>query len=664
MFTKEDFLAITNARDNFYNQNIEDTETIRKEIMDSWNRSRFYGINPFNIEKKVLSPADLERRIQDRSLLYDTSIPIMQNLYKFVEGSGFMWVLTDEEGYLLKVIGDEDIVSIANENIFVEGSNRHEKIFGTNAIGTCIYLEKPIQVWGAEHYYTIHSNWTCSSAPIMDENGTLLGALCLTGTWDKVHIHTLGIVVAAAQAISKQMFLQKAYDDIYMTNSHLNIMIESLQAGVILLNKENVITKVNSFASSLLKLDKDLLENRKISDFIKNISFKNFNSNIYDKEAVIEIDSGSVQVALTAIKIDSYKNSSLSDKLITFKEAKHVHKMVNKFAGSNAHFTFEDIIGQSHSIKEAKNLAQIASKNSSNVLILGESGTGKELFAQAIHNNSSYANGPFIDINCGALPRSLIESELFGYESGTFTGAKREGNLGKFELANGGTIFLDEIGDMPYDVQVSLLRVIQNREVLRIGGKKPIKINVRIIASTNRDLEEAIINDTFRSDLFYRLNVFNIKVPLLKDRGNDICLLADYFVTKYKLRSNKIIQGMEKDVYDILLKYNWPGNIRELENTIERALLVTQTNTIKVQDLPQNIVNDSSIIPKHKTSVVEHSNDLPIKTFDEIERNTILNTLTENKGNVKKTAEDLGFSRRTLYRRFEKYNIDADSIRS
>jgi len=579
----------------------------------------------------------------------------MESLYSFVKGSNFMIILADEDGYLLKTIGDQDILSLATDNTLIEGSNRSEKTLGTNGIGTCLFTKKPIQIWAEEHYFCPHSCWTCSGAPILNEYGKLLGSLCLTGTWDKVHIHTLGMVVSGAEAISKQMKLQHAYDELYKIKNQLDIMVESLKVGAILINN-NVITKVNSLASQIMKTSEDDLINSKISDFIKEIDFSKISKNIYNKEVALGINNP-IKVSLTAIIIDKSNVNSLSGILITFEEIKHVHKMLNKMAGSNAHFHFDDIIGNSAPMISVKQLGKIAAQNNSNVLLIGESGTGKELFAQSIHNDSVYSNGPFIDINCGALPRSLIESELFGYESGTFTGAKREGCAGKFELANGGTIFLDEIGDMPYDVQATLLRVIQNREVFRIGGKTPIKINVRIIAATNRDLEKSILNNTFRSDLFYRLNVFNIRIPSLSERDNDICLLADYFLTKYKLSCNKIIKRIDKNVYSSLLNYCWPGNVRELENTIERAVLVCQTDTITVDDLPVNIISSTNVTKK---ADINKSSNI---TFDEAERTLILNAIQANNGNVKRAADSIGISRRTLYRKLEKYKIDYDLMR-
>ena len=241
-----------------------------------------------------------------------------------------------------------------------------------------------------------------------------------------------------------------------------------------------------------------------------------------------ELEIQNIKYSVTTANYNNKFDQSIGY-VISFREMKRIHKMVNKYSGFKATYTIDNIIGQSSQISYVKNLCLKASKSNSNVLILGESGTGKELVAQSIHNASSRRNEPFIAINCGALPKGLIESELFGYEGGSFTGANREGKPGKFELADGGTIFLDEIGDMPLDIQVSLLRVLQNKEIVRIGGNKPKSIDIRIIAATNKDLFKSIHDNTFREDLYYRLNVLTISVPPLRERKSDIKVLEQYF---------------------------------------------------------------------------------------------------------------------------------------
>lgn len=331
-------------------------------------------------------------------------------------------------------------------------------------------------------------------------------------------------------------------------------------------------------------------------------------------------------------------------------EGKNPNNNINK----NNLYSFEDIIGGSDSIKETINIAKVASRGNSNVLIMGESGTGKELFAQSIHSNSPRKNKPFIDINCAALPLSLAESELFGYEGGSYTGARKEGQPGKFELADGGTIFLDEIGELPLSIQAALLRVIQERKITRIGATTSRDIDVMIVAATNRDLFKSVEENTFRGDLFYRLNVFNINIPPLRENKEDIPELVYNFIGKYNKLFNLNIEGIEEEALNILRDYDWPGNIRQLENMIERSIQLAENKKIRVKDLPSYL----------KT----HFNKINLKDtrgrLESQEKKEIVNVLKKTMGNIKQTSEILGIGRATVYRKIERYNIDIEEYRT
>ena len=315
---------------------------------------------------------------------------------------------------------------------------------------------------------------------------------------------------------------------------------------------------------------------------------------------------------------------------------------------NTATYSFEDIIGLSKEISIAKSIACKASQTHSNVLLLGESGTGKELFAHAIHLSSDRLYAPFVKVNCGAIPSDLLESELFGYEGGAFTGAKKEGKMGKFELADGGTIFLDEIGDMPLHMQVKLLRAIQEKEVEKIGSIGSKKIDIRIIAATNRNLEESMHKGNFRQDLYYRLNVVTIHIPALRDRIDDILPIADHLIKKISKDLNKKIEGISKDAQGYLKSYKWEGNIRELENTLERAInVIENSDIISPIDLPDKITG------RKETKI--------IKTLEETmvaaEKQAITDALSATDGNKTKAAKILGIGRTSLYEKIQKYDI-------
>lgn len=373
-----------------------------------------------------------------------------------------------------------------------------------------------------------------------------------------------------------------------------------------------------------------------------------------------------VDVMLTSV-INSGRGNEKSITLI-LEAQKHVHRLVQKISGFTAKYTFDAVIGNSPQIQELKSISQKAAQSTANILILGESGTGKELLAQSIHNASDRASGPFVAVNCGSIPKTLIESELFGYESGSFTGAKREGNPGKFELANGGTLFLDEIGDMPLELQSSLLRVLQNHEVIRLGGKYAKYVDVKIIAATNVNLAEAVRNGHFRQDLYYRLNVISIQIPPLRQRQSDIPLLVDYFINTYSRSLHKQPPQVSPDVRAALQNYAWPGNIRELENVIERTVNLLQDSTLTLSDLPTEVSGTAartSSEPAPAPVITSTASEQPAPISPEIqERNTILAAVIREKGHVKSVAESLNLPTHALYRKLQKYCIDPSQYRT
>jgi len=309
----------------------------------------------------------------------------------------------------------------------------------------------------------------------------------------------------------------------------------------------------------------------------------------------------------------------------------------------------EKIKGNSGKMNEVFSLIEKVATTDATVLIRGESGVGKELVADAIHYNSLRKNKPFVKVNCAALPESLIESELFGHEKGSFTGATVQ-RIGRFEAANGGTIFLDEFGDIPPSTQVKLLRVLQEREIERVGGTKPIKVDVRILCATNRNLEDLISKEQFREDLYYRINVFPIYIPALRERINDIPLLADFFIDKFNKRHGKNIKRITSSVIDTLIVYHWPGNIRELENCIERACILSTDQVIRSNNLPATLQTAA-------TSKTMQKGTLDI-ILDKMEKQIIMDALIATKGNCTRAAEQLGITERMMGIRTKKYNID------
>ncbi|MGB9791621.1 MAG: sigma-54-dependent Fis family transcriptional regulator, partial [Thermacetogeniaceae bacterium] len=446
-----------------------DVDAVRPEIAESWKRCYKAGVNPYDgICRDILEASELEKLLEKHKDLIEIARPFMTNLYQFFKGSGYIVMLTDNRGYIIEAFGDDSTLKNAIGLNFIKGANWTEESVGTNAIGTALVLKKPIQVSGPEHYCCKHHPWTCSAAPIFDHEGNVMGILDLSGPSDEAHLHTLGMVVAAVEAIREQMLLRQKNRELTLANNQLRSIIQSMSDGVIAFDARGMVTQVNPAAEQIIGRRGSDLIGRSVKEILGDRSY--FIDQLLDEhdsfsEAEVIVDSlGGMIHCLISGKPILDDCGVITGGLIFVRPIEKVQKLVNRFSGAQATFYFKDIIGESAGIKEAIKMAALAASSMSTVLLQGESGTGKELFAQAIHNHSPRRRGPFVAVNCGAIPRELIASELFGYEEGAFTGAKRGGRPGKFELASGGTLFLDEIGEMPLEQQVALLRVLQEKK--------------------------------------------------------------------------------------------------------------------------------------------------------------------------------------------------------
>lgn len=371
-----------------------------------------------------------------------------------------------------------------------------------------------------------------------------------------------------------------------------------------------------------------------------------------------------LQDAVVAIKEGAYDycEKPVQPEMISkiVRKCLEARELVTDLALSNPIFDDDiesEFVGSSKKMSEVFNLIYRLCKVDTTVLIRGENGTGKELVARAIHFNSARKSGNFVAINCGAIPESLMESELFGHEKGAFTGAI-ERKIGRFQMANNGTLFLDEIGELKPDMQVKLLRVLQERKFTPVGGTREVKTNTRIIAATNRNLEKMMAEGQFREDLFYRLNVMPIFMPPLRDRADDIPALAQHFIKKFSKQHGRIINGLTPDTLDLLKKYRWPGNIRELENVVERSFIVENTSMITVESLPENIQNPE-VDETEKTMPIGYSGPLDFDAFkEEMEKEFIVNALKANNGRINQTVAQANIPKNTLLRKIKKYNIN------
>jgi transcriptional regulator with PAS, ATPase and Fis domain len=459
-----------------------------------------------------------------------------------------------------------------------------------------------------------------------------------------------------AEFLTVKMGERATHNDLLIFAEQLKAAMDFADEGLISTDRLGTITICNKVASQLLDLRPEDIEGLNVLNILPTLPFDKIASTCdeqWEGELVFSRQNKKYHLLVSGRSIKAQKK--LAAVIIYLRDMKQVHDFVYRMGGTSKFYSFDDIIGKCPSITSVKALAKEVAKSVSTVLILGDTGTGKELFARAIHCASGRQNRPFVAINCGAIPDTLLESELFGYEDGTFTGGRPGGKPGKFEMANGGTIFLDEIGDLPLYLQVKLLRVIQEKEIERLGSSRPLPVDVRIIAATHKDLEKMVTDGEFREDLYYRLNVIPIHIPPLKDRIEDIPLLVDFMIKKYSSLLSKNITGISEKVMNILNNYNWPGNIRELENCVEYAVNLEKSEIINISSLPTKML--------HKTVSVGQANDSsPIKEkINVIERNEIISLLKkhgEAPNSKEKVAEELGISRSTLYRRLKKLGIN------
>lgn len=608
-------------------------EVVRPVIARSWERSQ--GVNPYlNCKPRLSDSMLLARRNQYEKLLL-VARPIMDEIQ--AAWSNILVYLADREGYILEIAG--------NQEFFPPGIRAREEDVGTNAIGLVLTEGRPVEVFGHEHYLYSSRIFSGAAAPIFDGSKKILGVIDIVHFLEGTPPGLLQIAKMAARAIEQEL---NEWETIKMS-----AVIDCLAYGLCITNGRGRIINVNEkFLNVLGENRRKRVIGKPLANFIENnhilekLISKNPNERIRDFNIGTEKP---VRISLR-YKFILQDSDDLENTFILF--TVHDNLTINHLPSRTR--TDEDLIGFDYFVGKSRpwlnimELAQRAAQFSSSVLIVGESGTGKELLAQAIHKSSA-RTGPFVPINCGAIPKDLLQSELFGYEEGSFTGAKKGGAPGKFEIANGGTVFLDEIGEMPLNMQVSLLRFLQDKTVTRVGGHRSKKVNVRIIAATNRDLERCIAEETFREDLYYRLNVFNILMPPLRERKEDIPLLADFILKKICIQFGRNKVSVSKDAMEILFKYDWPGNIRELRNILERAVVLLNGNEITPEILPERLHKNQTVQSLYLT---EDSHNL--KSY---ERHIIIQTLAKHQGNISRTARALGVTRGTLYRKMDQMNI-------
>lgn len=556
--------------------------------------------------------------------------------------------------------GNQELLRELKEKNLFTGANLGEDVVGTNACIIAMRSPKGVWVIGKDHYAKALQDYACYAFQVKGKYATIGTVMLLTPlaylneeTESLFRfIQSTELILTAGGAASEDMALKEIAIDNQYSGQYADDMM-------VIIGHEGVITYANNvfcerFKTSALDVINLGLQTQAPELFPVYEAAKREMKTITRRMRVnVAGNPGDYAVNCNPI----YKEARACGVIITLSEER-IDKSARKKSGNVAKYTFEDLVGTCSRFTELKHFAEEISKTTSSVLIQGESGTGKELFAHAMHNASDRREGPFIAVNCAAIPKDLIGSELFGYVGGSFTGANRAGAKGKFELADGGTLFLDEIGEMPLEMQSVLLRALEERTVTRLGGAVPIQVDIRLITATNRDLFAYVREGKFRMDLYYRLNVINLYVLPLRERKEDIPGLVDVFLRDYARKTGIRVRKVDPQAMGVMIEYDWPGNVRELKNVIERGAVLSKDGCISAEDLPEELRRKGAAQFSESTSwpqPTEPEDTMRLSDVVQGERRRLAESLLKQYENDKEiVAKKMGISRSTLYRILKK----------
>ncbi|EWY37552.1 Fis family transcriptional regulator [Skermanella stibiiresistens SB22] len=617
----EDFLA-----------GVDDQPPVRNVVVNSWRRSLESGVDAHGCSAPLAVRDDglHHLRIRNRDLLTAAAGTLAEAIDLFI-GTGSIMLVTDPSGVVLTTVGDRATLEAGREIHLEPGGNWQESAAGTNGIGTALITRQPVLVHASEHFCAGVKSWTCAAAPIRDPiDGSLIGLLDISGPRQTFQRHNLALAVVAARQVEWAMADQARQERVKLLEACVAKLPTWVEDGIIAVDRKGRVLHVSDRARTLLEHGSG--PTRLVLD--KESRITSLDTTGWPAEWMKPLDvDGENLGALLVIPAKPRRSSA------KVPAARH--------EGDPGRDSFAAIVGASPAVRVAVDRARRLAGRRAPVLIEGETGTGKELFARAIHGESAVSpSDPFIAFNCGAVSKELVASELFGYVRGAFTGAASEGRLGRFELADGGTLCLDEIGELPLDLQPYLLRVLEEGIVYRVGDSEPRRVNVRLIAMTNRNLRDEVAAGRFRQDLFYRISVTTVRIPPLRDREGDTDLLVPHFNQLLSRRHDLPPKRFEPAVLDALRHHSWPGNVRELRNVVESLLLMSDEDTITVADLPPDIAPPAPAEPAAGNKL------------ETLERQAIETTIAAHTGNLTTAAKALGISRTTLYRKMEHYGLE------
>lgn len=585
---------------------------------------------------KIIDEEELQEKLAQKREVIVTAIPYMEQLIHIAKDCNFFALLTDEEGCILSALGEDKILGEAFQLKMVPGAYMSEEFIGTNAMSLVIQTKNPIQISGEDHYIKKYHQWSCSAAPIKDAKGNLTAVLDLTLYSNQAHPHTLGMVIAAANAIEELIQIKELNKAKSSMNKQIQSVFNAIPIAILTSDLEGNIKLFNNQVTRMFGEEDGSIKLRNMREIIA--KWENLCETLVDGETVEQ------EISITALNQTKYyqmtANSNYNttedciDLIYVFEKIKRVNRTANR--------TYDEMIGKNKDFLKVVQHSKKISENKSTILIIGESGTGKDFLAQSIHNYSKRKNGPFIVLNCGASPQQFIDIELFGYEDVVVPGQRKGGSQGKIEQADGGTLLLHEISELPKEMQIKLNKFLQDGLVYRMGSDKPIPVNVRVIATTKKDLQKEVSAGSFRNDLFYRLNMLPLYLPPLRKRKDDIEVLVDHFVSQISKKVNNKEVEISESFMELMKNYSWPGNIRELESVVE---LIVTTETI------------SSSYFYQQAEQIKSFEEKDIADLETVEKEHISKVIKFNNGNISKTAEELGIRRNTLYSKLKKYEI-------
>jgi sigma-54 dependent transcriptional regulator, acetoin dehydrogenase operon transcriptional activator AcoR len=630
----------------------DQTADLNPAIAVSWRRCAIdYSIDPArHYAPCVLDAALLARRREQFADLVQIASAEIDWLYDYIAKSGYALVLTDASGVVLYEKTDATLADTFRKAGLICGADWSERREGTNGIGTCIAENQPVTVHLEEHFRSCHIGLSCSGAPIRDPAGSLLAVLdasTLSAQSTRTSVaHTMALVSLSARLIEKYLFLRHFQNGVVFRFHARPEFVNLQHDGALALAPDATILAADETAMQLLNA-----ENRAalIGRPIDSVFDVNPAEMVEPGRRTSSYGGGELQpvrdVAIGRRFFASLGSGTLQTP-VTIHPAKPARVIqVEAQGGRRATLTLEELAGEDpHMLRNVRSAYRIA-KSRVPVMIEGPTGAGKEVFARALHAASDRAARPFVALNCAAIPESLIESELFGYRPGAFTGARKEGMKGKVLQSSGGTLFLDEIGDMPLALQTRLLRVLEEQEVVPLGTEMPIKVDLHVISASHRNVREMVARREFREDLYYRLNGITLELPPLAARTDKERLIREFLAAE---TCDDRPAAIEVDAFQRLLAYDWPGNVRELRNVIRTALAICDGGVVRLSDLPSGLRNEAI---RHSPPAPEHPN--PASAL----REEVMRCMRECDGNMSLTAERLGISRNTLYRRCQRFGI-------